>query len=128
MEYMGGGKEPLGGDSLLCGSVALTVSFDPDRLSSLGDFFGGMASFISGSFAAMGLSCMKDEAEERSERRLDFPVRAALVREWSELPDESAGDSWERSEAELLCKGDRPDSLLSEEPLEKRSLRIFSRT
>lgn len=77
-----------------------------DVLSLLSARFGGMCRLISGSGLARRLSARKDDADERSDRRLDFPVSAALVSEWSELPDESDGDSCDLTDAAELTGGD----------------------
>jgi hypothetical protein len=81
--------------------------------------FMGSASFIR-EFGGSETSFKKDEADDRSERRLDFPVN-----EGSELPDDREGDSRERSEAVRLGTGDFIDSLYSEEALETRVSRVL---
>ena len=65
-------------------------------------------------------SCIYDDADDLSDRTLDCPVSAALVSEWSELPEESEGESRERSEADELAIGDLTDSLLSDDRLDTR--------
>jgi hypothetical protein len=80
---------------------------------------------MSGSEASRA-SWKKDEAEDRSERKLDFPVKALLVREWSELPEEIdiEGESRERSEADKLGAGLLTDSLRSDDTLDMRLICI----
>ncbi len=71
-------------------------------------------------------SCKNDDADDLSDRRLDRPVKEALVSECSELPEERDGDSRERSEADRLGAGDLIESLCSEEILEMRSCRTLA--
>jgi hypothetical protein len=63
-----------------------------------------------------------EDADDLSERKLDFPVSAVLVNEWSELPDESErdGESRDCSEVDKLGAGDLTDSLRSDEMLDTR--------
>jgi hypothetical protein len=117
IEYIGGCKALPSGERLRCGSALIVSveSTDVDELSrSLLERFSGKLRLMLESDIVAD-SCKKDEADDLSERRLDFPVKAALVREWSELPEESEreGESRERSEADKLGAGDLTDSLRS---------------
>ena len=76
---------------------------------------------VSSDFLGLVTSCRNDETEDLSDRTLDFPVKALLVRECSELPEDRDGDSRDRSEAETLVVGDFKDSLPGDEPLDMRS-------
>lgn len=124
MEYIGGCKALPRGERLRCasGRMVLVESTEVDELSrSLSDRFCGSARLIL--VSEVELDCWKnEEADDLSERRLDFPVSAALVKEWSELPDErdGAGESRDRSEAAWLDAGDLTDSLRSEDTLDTR--------
>jgi hypothetical protein len=124
IEYIGGCRELPSGERLRCGSgrTVSVESTDVEELSrSLSDRLSGRARLILESEVAWEF-WKNEEADDLSERRLDFLVNAALVKEWSELPDESdrAGESRDRSEAERLGAGDLIDSLRSDETLETR--------
>jgi hypothetical protein len=83
MEYIGGCRALPRGDRLRCGSGRTVVveSTEVDELSlSFPTRFAGSARLILGSEADM-VSCRNDEADDLSERRLDLPVRAVLVKE-----------------------------------------------
>jgi hypothetical protein len=83
MEYIGGCSALPRGDRLRCGSGrAVSVeSTEVDELSlSLSMRFGGRAKLILGSEGDM-VSCRNDDADDLSDRRLDLPVRAVLVKE-----------------------------------------------
>lgn len=66
------------------------------------------------------VSRRNDDADDLSDLRLDCPVSAVLVKEWSELPDERDGESRERSEADKLGTGDLMESLRSDDTLDMR--------
>jgi hypothetical protein len=86
IEYIGGCKALPSGERLRCGS-ARTVSVestDVEELSrssrSLFDRFGGRARLRLDSEATLD-SRKNEDADDLSERKLDFPVNAALVNE-----------------------------------------------
>jgi hypothetical protein len=70
-------------------------------------------------------SCRYDDADDLSDRKLDCPVSAVLVKEWSELPDESEGESRERSEVVKLGTGDLTGSLRSDDMLDTRLMGAY---
>ena len=71
-----------GPDGAVAGRAVASESKESvDVLSPLSARLGGICRFISGSGLVNRLSARKDDADERSERKLDFPVSAALVRE-----------------------------------------------
>lgn len=129
IEYMGGCRALPNGERLRCGEAARTVGSESTELLeshggdcrslSLSDRLAGKARLMSGSVVGL-VSCRKDDADDLSDRRLDWPVSAALVRDWSELPEESAGESRERSEADRLGTGDLAGSLFSDDMLDTR--------
>lgn len=86
---------------------------------SLSDRFGGRARLIPDSEGKL-VSRKNDDADDLSDLRLDCPVSAVLVNEWSELPDERDGESRERSEADKLGTGDLIGSLRSDDTLGMR--------
>ena len=84
MEYIGGCNALPSGERLRFGSVGTTVSFEARELddrSPLSARFGGRARCISGLSEAEETSARKDDADDLSDRKLDCPVRAALVSE-----------------------------------------------
>ena len=116
IEYIGGCKALPSGDRLRgAGGGAFSVASetsDVDESSevSLASLFSGSASSIGSFLAKLLASCMKDDADDLSERKLDLPVSEVPVRDGSELPDDKAGDSRERSEVRLGA-GDLTESL-----------------
>jgi len=87
IEYMGGCRALPSGDRLRWGEDARRVLSELMEVeesglgaSSLSVRLGGRASFISESEAGLA-SCRYEDAEDLSERKLDCPVRAALVKE-----------------------------------------------
>lgn len=121
------------GDRLRCRSVGWTVLSDwsdsedsSEGVSrSLPILLIGRASLMSESPGKV-VSCRYEEADDLSDRKLVLPVSAMLVSEWSELPDESEGDSRDRSEVVRLGTGDFIGSLLSEDALETRPWRTLA--
>jgi len=85
MENIGGG---LAWGEVLRGSEGRSVSSDPSEgvepvefiPRSLPGLLSGRAS-LSSELLGEEASCRNDEAEDLSDRRLDFPVKTALVRE-----------------------------------------------
>ena len=129
IEYIGGCRALPSGERLRCRVGGRAVSVDSSDAVELSEGisgwlfarFGGRARLICESEARVD-SCRKEEADDLSDRRLDLPVRAVLVSEWSELPDESErdGESRERSEADRLGTGLLIESLRSDETLDTR--------
>lgn len=84
IEYIGGcaNGDVIGpGDVAVGRAVTLDASDSFEFVSWLSARFGGRARCISGSGLVRRLSARKDDAEDLSDRRLDLPVSAALVRE-----------------------------------------------
>jgi hypothetical protein len=84
MEYIGGCSALPKGERLRCASEARTVSVDSsedEELSrSLLVRFGGRARLMFESEEVLD-DCRNEDADDLSERRLDLPVNAALVKE-----------------------------------------------
>lgn len=83
IEYIGGcaNGDVIGPGVAVGRAVASDASDSFELVSWLSARFGGRARCISGSGLVRRLSARKDDAEDLSDRKLDLPVSAALVRE-----------------------------------------------